>query len=57
MKVISNIGLIVYIYLFRTQQFIFFNNLGYSFKELCIKTLAIDFVIWIILTSITLKFI
>lgn len=54
MKFISNAGLLIYVHVFRSDQFVFFANLGYSQKQLYLQTLALDFGIWIILNSITL---
>ncbi|MEO7989641.1 MAG: hypothetical protein ABI663_08880 [Chryseolinea sp.] len=55
-KVFSNAGLLTYIHIFRYYQFNFFFNLGHSIRQLYIKTLAIDFVLWFILAFITLQF-
>ena len=54
-KIISNAALLGYVHFFRSEQFTFFFNLGYSQKQLYLKTLALDFGLWIILTYITLK--
>ena len=54
-KVISNAGLLGHIHFFRPHQFDFFLNLGYSQKQLYLRSLAIDFGIWFILAYTTLK--
>ena len=55
LKIISNAALLSYVHFFRSDQFNFFFNLGYSQKQLYLKTLGLDFGLWIILTYITLK--
>jgi len=55
LKVFTNAALIGYTHFFRSQQFIFFFNLGYSMRKLYLQTLAIDFFIWLVLTIITLN--
>jgi hypothetical protein len=56
MKVIANAFIGIFIHLFQAQQLYFFNNLGYSAKRLYIHTAALDFLIWICLSLITLLF-
>ena len=55
LKIFSNAALLGYVHFFRSEQFNFFFNLGYSQKQLYFKTLVLDFGIWTILTYITLK--
>jgi len=56
-KILTTVVIGGYIALFRSEQFIFFNNLGYSRVRLLSLTFAFDFSIWILFMVITAQLI
>jgi hypothetical protein len=47
-KVLTTVVIGTFIYLFRSEQFVFYNNLGYSRTRLFILAFLFDFLIWIV---------
>lgn len=45
-----------YLALFRSEQFVFFNNLGFSRTKLFAICFVLDFSIWILLMVVTVQF-
>jgi hypothetical protein len=45
-KILTSIVIGTYIGIFRSEQFLFYNNLGYSRTHLFAFTFAFDFLIW-----------
>ena len=54
-KILTSLILGAYIALFRSGQFIFYNNLGYTNVRLFTCTFLIDFVIWLFLMLVMVK--
>lgn len=48
-KILTSIVIGAYIGLFRSGQFVFYNNLGYSRAYLFIFSFVFDFLIWILI--------
>ena len=46
-----------YIALFRSEQFVFYNNLGWSRAELFIWSFLLDFLIWLLLVILAVQLI
>src|SRR5688500_9433166 len=55
-KILTTIVIGAYLALFRSEQFIFFNNLGFSRTRLFALCFALDFTIWILFMLITIQF-
>lgn len=54
-KVLTSIVIGTYIFLFRSRQFVFYNNLGYTVSRLFIVSFVLDFLIWVsIVVTVTL---
>lgn len=53
-KILTTVVIGTFIALFRTEQFVFYNNLGWSRVGLFAFTLVLDFAIWLLLTTITI---
>ena len=56
-KILTTVVIGGFIALFRSEQFIFFNNLGYSRTRLLAVAFALDFSIWILFMVITVQLI
>lgn len=56
-KVLTSLIIAGYIALFRSEQFIFFNNLGYSRTRIFAYSFSIDFLIWLLMTGAMSKII
>lgn len=56
-KILTTVVIGGYIALFRSEQFIFFNNLGYSRARLFAFSFAVDFFIWVFFMIITVQLI
>lgn len=54
-KIITSLIVGTYIALFRSEQFIFFNNLGYSRTRVLVFSFFFDFLIWLFIMSVTVK--
>lgn len=54
MKVITGLCFGVYFEFFQTQQFYFFNNLGYSKTKLYMSVATVDLFVWLLPTLIIL---
>jgi len=52
-KVLTSIVIGVYIALFRSSQFIFYNNLGYSRTEVFLFSFGVDFMLWVLIMALT----
>lgn len=48
-KLLTSVVIGTYISLFRSEQFIFYNNLGYSTVRLFIFAFGFDFIIWLLI--------
>ena len=46
-KILTSIVIGTYIALFRSEQFVFYNNLGYSRTSLFVFSFVFDFLIWV----------
>jgi hypothetical protein len=55
-KIGTNVLLGLYVELFQHEQFIFFNNLGYTKVQLYGSSFALDMLAWFTLTILTIKF-
>jgi hypothetical protein len=51
-KIITSMLIAIYIALFRNEQFIFYNNLGYSRTSVLLYSFAFDFLIWLVMMII-----
>lgn len=54
-KIITSLIIGTYIALFRSEQFIFFNNLGYSRTRALAYSFFFDFLIWLFIMGVTVK--
>ncbi len=52
-KVLTSFVIAGYIALFRAEQFIFYNNLGWSRMKLLLSSFLFDFIIWLALIILT----
>ena len=50
-KLLTSLVIASYIILFRSNQFIFFNNLGYSRSRLLAYSFVLDFSIWLLIMT------
>ncbi len=50
-KVLTSLVTGIYIFLFRSEQFIFYNNLGHSRGQLFVFSFALDFVLWLLMQA------
>ena len=48
-KIITSLLIGAYIALFRNEQFIFYNNLGYPTSSILLYSFLLDFLIWFLL--------
>jgi hypothetical protein len=48
-KVLTSVVIGSYIWNFRSEQFVFYNNLGYSQARLFLLSFGLDFVIWLLI--------
>lgn len=55
-KILTTIVIGGYLALFRSEQFIFFNNLGYSRNRLFAISFAFDFSVWMLFMVVTVQF-
>ncbi len=51
-KLLTSIVIASYIALFRSEQFVFYNNLGYSRLRLLLLVFGFDFAIWLVIMII-----
>lgn len=49
LKIITTVIMGTYIAIFRSEQFIFFNNLGYSRTRIFLYCFMLDFLLWLLL--------
>ena len=54
-KVLTSLIIGGYIALFRSEQFIFFNNLGYSRTKIFAYSFAFDLLIWLLMMGVMSK--
>jgi hypothetical protein len=52
-KILTTVVIGTFIALFRTEQFVFYNNLGWSRLRLFVFAFIFDFTIWLLLMTIT----
>ena len=52
-KILTTVVIGTFIALFRTEQFVFYNNLGWSRPRLLVFTFILDLSIWLLLMTIT----
>jgi hypothetical protein len=57
LKFFTTVVIGVYFHLFHSDQFYFFNNLGYSRAKLYISAALIDLISWLLLAIFTLQFV
>lgn len=48
-KILTSVVIGTYIWIFRSEQFIFYNNLGYSRVRLFMFSFGFDFAIWLLI--------
>lgn len=51
-KIITSLIIGTYIALFRSEQFIFYNNLGYTRTRIMVYSFVFDFLIWLFMMII-----
>jgi len=56
-KVLTSIVIAIYIAIFRSEQFVFYNNLRFSRTKLLVSTFSLDFLAWVLLMSFTIQFV
>lgn len=56
-KVFTSVIIGAYITIFRNEQFIFYNNLGYSRTDLLVRTFILDFTVWLIFMTVVAQFV
>jgi len=56
-KILTSLVIGTYLVIFRSEQFVFYNNLGYSRTRLFAYTFVVDFLIWLLLMTITSTFV
>ena len=53
-KILTTVVIATFIALFRTEQFVFYNNLGWSRPRLFAFAFVLDFSIWLLMMAITI---
>ena len=54
-KIITSLIIGTYVALFRNEQFVFYNNLGYSRASMLLYSFGVDFLIWLLIIVIVCR--